>query len=409
MAINDPRDIPGLLAWYSAEAETGYASGAEMATWTDLSGNGNHATGINGVHPTFGDATPKPRWSATAGPSGGPTVRFAREGHFALPNIWSGASAGEALIYVKSGDLNNNGHPLYVGPYGSQGHYGHSGTTVYETFGITNFRASFSPGTENIDTWRRYNVWHASNDWAARIDTVTKLSYGAAGLGVGFVATPRVGSNGSNAFLGDITLVLLWNRKLTATERADVDAWAQAHTSGGTAGASSVTVAGDPFTSSASALDGAARLGVRIAGDPFTSATAMLDGTIPVTTPILVSGDPFTSAAYMLDGSPALGPLVVSGEPFAAAASMLDGAVAGQPVIILGDRFSSAAVMLDGAIRLLHVAETDTANRANGRARTGVGFATVTYPDPPDDIIWEPIRIMAQSVPVPTLDKGRPV
>lgn len=71
----------------------------------------------------------------------------------------------------------------------------------------------------------------------------------------------------------------------------------------------------------------------------------------------------------------------------------------------------SAQTTLAAALATIPVelAQTDTADRNNGRTRTGIGYATVTYPDPVDDTPFEPIRIMAQSVPVPTLDEGRPV
>lgn len=54
---------------------------------------------------------------------------------------------------------------------------------------------------------------------------------------------------------------------------------------------------------------------------------------------------------------------------------------------------------------------TDTFNRRNGRTRSGTGWANLDEPVAavPATITAEPIRVMAQTLPTPTLEKGRPV
>lgn len=44
MPINDPTDLPGLVQWLDADQETGLSDGDNVSSWTDQSGNGNHAT-----------------------------------------------------------------------------------------------------------------------------------------------------------------------------------------------------------------------------------------------------------------------------------------------------------------------------------------------------------------------------
>lgn len=62
-----PVPVPVLTTWFKADAISGVPNGGAVATWTDASGNGNHATQANGsVQPTF----------VTGAINGRPVVRF---------------------------------------------------------------------------------------------------------------------------------------------------------------------------------------------------------------------------------------------------------------------------------------------------------------------------------------------
>lgn len=152
MAINDPRDIPGLVAWFSAEAETGYTDGAGMTGWTDLSGNGNHAT-LTG--------TGQPVWQATTGPAGGPSVRWGNAS-FNLPNCMSGAASGEVLAYHKADSATGNNRFWNLGGAGLLNRYPNSSGVVLDDFGA-NGQYSFTP-TLSLTSWRRYAAWASLGD-----------------------------------------------------------------------------------------------------------------------------------------------------------------------------------------------------------------------------------------------------
>lgn len=245
MPINNPRDISGLVAWYSAEAETGYADNAQMTSWTDLSGNGNHATGV-----LAGSGTTKPLWRSAGGPGGGPSVEwpYAGEspngGYFTMPDVMGAAAAGEVMAYLTSLNTRNGLWSLSAPSTIKQSHYPYDGV-VYDSFGSTT-RQSFTP-TLAVTSWRRYNVWSAANDWAARLDETTQVT--SAANTTSWDATPWLGRGDAAAeatsfvFSGRMSAVVLYNRKLTTTERDDLAAWLTANPSGGALAGVSVPVA----------------------------------------------------------------------------------------------------------------------------------------------------------------------
>lgn len=229
--ITDPRSISGLLAWYSAEYETAYADTDVMTSWTDLSGNSNHGTAVAGS----GTA---PKWRSAQGPSGGAAVEFTKAasgGRFTIPNVVSALTAAEVLVYLKSGSAAVDQTLWHFsGTNSNAAHYPFSNGLVYETWGKTSAdRPSFTP-TLSVDAWRRYNVWSALNDWSASLDGVVQAT--DATNTVSLPTNPNLGLNlvgGRNSFGGFVSLFVLYDHKLTTTERSDLDAWAVLHPSGG--------------------------------------------------------------------------------------------------------------------------------------------------------------------------------
>lgn len=247
MAIADPRDIPGLVCWYSAEAETAYANGASMTGWTDLSGNGNHAT-VQG--------TLAPQWESASGPGGGPAVRLrgsdgatsdATRGYFKVPAAAvSGLTAGEILTYLRSSKATTVASSLWSwGSWADQSYFTFSNGSVYDYFGSTVRKGPFAPGVTIQNQWRRYGVHSAAGDWAARIDgtqihsTATNtVSFPASGgqqpiIGDSTYPNQIASGSFSSPWRGLMTAVIFYNRKLTSTERSDLDAWLVANPSGG--------------------------------------------------------------------------------------------------------------------------------------------------------------------------------
>lgn len=69
----DPRTLPGIFAWYSADAINGFfqaqpAADAAIAQWNDLSGNLRHLVQAVGAN--------QPLYRVTGGPNGGNSVNF---------------------------------------------------------------------------------------------------------------------------------------------------------------------------------------------------------------------------------------------------------------------------------------------------------------------------------------------
>jgi hypothetical protein len=223
-----PTQLSGMLIWYSAEAETAWADGAQMTSWTDRSGNGWHATG------TYTTST-KPLWQATTGPSGGAAVRFQSDGVFSIdPAAFAPLTSGEVFVQIKADTQNSSKSWCDLRNTGDPSHYLGGGNWA-EPFGSTVRKdiLSFSP---SVTVWRRMNIHTAPNDWEARLDEVAygTTSSNSVGWNNGGVATIGDGYPPAGPFAGYMTTFLMYDRKLTADERAAVIAWMQANPSGGT-------------------------------------------------------------------------------------------------------------------------------------------------------------------------------
>jgi hypothetical protein len=215
-----PTDIPGLVAWYSAQAQTGYTDGQAMTGLVDSSGLGNHAASVTG----------SPTWRSTAGSGGGPAIRFsAANTYFTLPNILSGATEGEIIATVKPGYDQLNHWSFGSSSVNNTFPYNES---VNEDFGRNANVPTFSLTEWN--TWLRYNVWSAANDWVASINAVARSTQ--VSNTVGWRTDPRLGVSGPfmNGGLGlQYGGILIFNRKLTTEERALAHGWLTTNPSGG--------------------------------------------------------------------------------------------------------------------------------------------------------------------------------
>jgi hypothetical protein len=236
MAIYDPRDIPGLVAWYSAEAETGYSDGQLMTQWLDLSGNGNHATAT-------GLGTGRPKWQATTGPSGGPAIHFPANytsnvtGYFDLPNMMSGASAGDVFVGIKAGAASGSYGLWSIGSEARDFYPNPSGQVV-DGFGGRG-SVTYTP-TVAITSWRRLNATrHSDAKLTHRLDSLVQISTYPTSPTVGWHAAPFLGRQRLNpttpdwCWMGHMSCFLIFNRELTSQERSDLDTWMIANPSGG--------------------------------------------------------------------------------------------------------------------------------------------------------------------------------
>lgn len=216
MAIVDPRDISGLVAWYSAEAEAGYTNGQAMTGWTDQSGNGNHAVA----------GTTAPVWRSTLGSTSGPTVEF-ETAWFNLPSgVMTSATAGEVATFARA-RVDPQGWWNF-GTNGDPSHFPYSGS-LYDSFGST---GRPSTGAVSLDTWYRYQVMSKAGTWTAWRNGTQVYTTGT--NTVAWPTVPAIGwSNASWQWRGRMSVFVLYNRELTTTERSDLDAWIAANPSGG--------------------------------------------------------------------------------------------------------------------------------------------------------------------------------
>lgn len=197
----------GIYLQYKADAITGVADGDPVNTWNDSSGNGRHATGsaiyktniVNGL----------------------PAVRFNGINlSFAFPNL-STLTAGEIFYILRVLSLGIGGSIHYLGasfpgdlyPFQNDG-------KIYDSFGRGARIDAITPKVNLLD-FHVYNVYSAPNDWQAFHNG--QSIYATAANTVLFPTAPLLGSNpAGNWFFGFVSEVILYNRKLTAPERAAV-------------------------------------------------------------------------------------------------------------------------------------------------------------------------------------------
>jgi hypothetical protein len=231
VAITNPRDIPGLLLWLSADSLS-LAAGANVNTWNDLSGANNHCT--------FGNISDSGlfKYQPTGGPAGGPQVVLTGGGvseRMNLPAaIFSGVTAAEAFVGIKS---TNQNAPLWSVSSGGglASHYPHS-SGYYENFGLTGERPQITSTTAWATSWQQINTRAGAGNFVVSAASGAFTTYSASGKTIGFDVTPRMLASNIYGMSGGISVVLLWNKVLNTTERADVNTWLAANPSGGLPG-----------------------------------------------------------------------------------------------------------------------------------------------------------------------------
>ena len=231
MAITSPADIPGLVLWLSAGQETAFADGAQMNTqWTDRSGKGFHATaGKSGANYMV--------WHATGGPNNGPYIQSNSSGYFTLPSLATmrpAATGGEVVASIMGPAT---GDDWAMWDWGNQNQGFPNTGQVHEDFGKDSLhpRMGFTQYAE-IRSWHRYGVWNnTSYDMGIHVNGTTRATQGDYNPTFTY-ASPHIGYvplNGQTAQTIRYAAVVMYNHKLTATQRADLDTWLAANPSGG--------------------------------------------------------------------------------------------------------------------------------------------------------------------------------
>lgn len=204
----------GLRLWL--KADQGTQGAGVLSTWYDQSSNKNHAV--------QGDESAKPLIVANQ-INGRPVVRFdGSNDYLSLPNMLSGAAAGEIIAVLKVPDAfgsrinalwnfgNRNGSSYYsqnsrMDDFGSSGNF--SGNEFYS-----------SPPASVVEQFHYYNISiDGSGLWVDRLNGLERQR--RTGQSVSFRPSPLIGSRGgySEYLQGDIAEILVYDRALTEPER----------------------------------------------------------------------------------------------------------------------------------------------------------------------------------------------
>lgn len=209
-----PSSLSGLVQWLKADAITGLADNDPISTWEDSSSNNKDATRSGTSRPTY----------QTNEQNGMPIVRFDGVNDYFDVGSFASLTAGEIFVVIKLSVDPTTGAATGLWAYGSAagvGHYAYIDNVIYESFGTT-VRKTVGNPTPSLAAWRVYNVFSAASDWAANLDG-TALHTTATNT-VGFASACTLGGGPAlGVYLkGDIAELVLYDRKLTAPERATV-------------------------------------------------------------------------------------------------------------------------------------------------------------------------------------------
>lgn len=212
----DPSDLSGLTMWLKADAITGLSNGDSITTWQDSSTANNDAAQVGG----FGVPTYQTNVVNTL-----PVARFSGSTQFlGLPDL-SALTEIEVFVVVKLVDdpaLGSGETGLWhLGTDAQATHFTWVDGTLYDAMGSTVRKDLGNPATSFSAAFRVYSVYSAAGDWQAYIDGVSIFS--TATNTVGVQASAFLGRNAAGGHLkGDIAEFIVYNRKLTGTERDDV-------------------------------------------------------------------------------------------------------------------------------------------------------------------------------------------
>ncbi|MCB1175982.1 MAG: hypothetical protein KDK36_00250 [Leptospiraceae bacterium] len=264
-----PNQINNLQLWLEGDALS-LASGTKVASWTDKSANGFHATqGTVGQQPTFMDNlfNGKPGLRFTDGNPGtnltlGANYLFSTNdgitivavGRSAVYNAslkfifdFGGfAGAGYGLIYSATDGSGGNNVVMYssgdVGGVSTQGKYLSTTSDIV----LIIARLKFAPATDKEQTIHTNGSWLATNSSGL---TLTQLSFneicefplrgggnnGATPTGctnnnvngpVTIGGQSKTGGQANRFFAGDIAMVLFYDKAITETERIGLECYA---------------------------------------------------------------------------------------------------------------------------------------------------------------------------------------
>ena len=215
----DVVDMPlsGMALWLKADA--GITGEGAMSKWSDQSGNGYDATQTTSAYrPTLvGNSL-----------NGHPVVKFDGSNDYlslssSVYTAMKAAGAGEVFIVVKAEqDTSTTWRGMWcMGSSSSYEYYPTMNSEVHikEDWGSTTQYDVGAP-VDSLYQYNLYNVSGSASGWACRLNG--SVLYQSASNMFGFNSNPRLGTNSSNYFNGEIAEVLIYKQVLSAAQRETV-------------------------------------------------------------------------------------------------------------------------------------------------------------------------------------------
>ncbi|MDR0353471.1 MAG: fibronectin type III domain-containing protein, partial [Opitutaceae bacterium] len=201
-------DLEGLRLWLRPGDLP--AAGESVESWPDASGQDNDA-----VAPAAGNQP-----EVTEGVAQSKAVSFAAGRYLALPNVMSGATAGELFVVARAERKSgvSAGAWQWGGNNGNYCTYPYQSGIVWDEFGTAGTH-QVPVGAVDLTHWHVYNVSSQTGEWVARFDG--EEHYRSSSNTVAFRGNPLFGAK---SFSGGLELaeVLVVDRVLSATERERV-------------------------------------------------------------------------------------------------------------------------------------------------------------------------------------------
>ncbi|WEK36011.1 MAG: T9SS type A sorting domain-containing protein [Candidatus Pseudobacter hemicellulosilyticus] len=159
-----------------------------------------------------------------------PSLRIAGNNYFRSASLFTNAYTAGEIFSVQSSAVNNvASFPYQLGGTSAATavHYRWTDNNMYLHWG-TNARRAFSFGTKNMALPAILNINTAANSWTASLDARVMLGPSAFTTSLAQVSsapTNYIGAGHSSVFNGSLSEVIMYNRKLTATERLQVNSY----------------------------------------------------------------------------------------------------------------------------------------------------------------------------------------
>lgn len=219
-AVADGDAIPGLVSGLrlQLEADTGVTTdmNGNVSDWADQSGNSNDAAQM--------DSGKRPQLVASE-LNGHAVLRFdGDDDKLELPDLMSGATAGEIFIVTRLSDFARPGNPYFGLVQMDTGDATvYSKDTVWNNFGTAGHHAF---GSVDVSTLTAPHIFNTSVTAAGTSTTeVNGLQWEVhTGETVDFTTTPLIGADAIDEFYrGDIAEILVYDHPLTVGERRAVN------------------------------------------------------------------------------------------------------------------------------------------------------------------------------------------